>query len=50
MTSTPDRQAANLFSGEAEAYQALLARAHRKTGRVPPELIVRHVLSVTHGR
>ena len=32
---------------ESEAYQTLLARAHRRTGGVPPELIVRHVLSVT---
>ena len=32
---------------EAEAYQTLLARAHRKTGTVAPELVVRHVLSVT---
>jgi hypothetical protein len=32
---------------EAEAYQTLLARAHRKTGAVAPELVVRHVLSVT---
>ncbi len=49
MTSTRDQQAADLFSGEAEAYQTLLARAHRKTGRVPAELVVRHVLSVTRG-
>jgi superfamily II DNA or RNA helicase len=34
---------------EGEAYQTLLARAHRRTGGVPPERIVRHVLSVTHG-
>ncbi|MQA31573.1 MAG: hypothetical protein GEU82_17355 [Luteitalea sp.] len=34
---------------ESETYQTLLARAHRRTGRVPPESIVRHVLSVTHG-
>jgi superfamily II DNA or RNA helicase len=33
----------------SETYQTLLARAHRRTGRVPPESIVRHVLSVTHG-
>jgi hypothetical protein len=32
---------------EAEAYETLLARAHRKTGTVAPELVVRHVLSVT---
>ena len=30
-----------------EAYQVLLGRAHRKTGAVPPELLVRHVLAVT---
>jgi hypothetical protein len=30
-----------------EAYQTLLSRAHRKTGAVPPELLVRHVLTVT---
>jgi len=34
---------------ESEAYQTLLARAHRRTGGVPPERLVRHVLSVTHG-
>src|SRR2546428_9155920 len=34
---------------EVEAYQALLARAHRKTGAVPPELVVRHILAVTTG-
>ncbi|MEO7272784.1 MAG: SNF2-related protein, partial [Vicinamibacterales bacterium] len=33
----------------SEAYQALLARAHRGTGAIPPERIVRHVLSVTRG-
>ena len=32
---------------ELEAYQTLLARAHRKTGAVPPELLVRHILAVT---
>jgi hypothetical protein len=32
-----------------EAYQTLLARAHRRTGRVPSESLVRHVLSVTQG-
>jgi superfamily II DNA or RNA helicase len=35
------------FPAETEAYQALLARAHRKTGAVPPELLVRHILAVT---
>jgi hypothetical protein len=34
---------------ETEAYQTLLARAQRRTGRVPPELMARHVLSVTRG-
>jgi len=34
---------------ESETYQTLLARAHRRTGGVPPASIVRHVLAVTHG-
>src|SRR3989304_921676 len=34
---------------DSETYQTLLARAHRRTGGVSPERIVRHVLSVTHG-
>jgi hypothetical protein len=34
---------------ESETYQALIARAHRRTGGVPHESIVRHVLSVTRG-
>ena len=34
---------------EGEAYQTLLARAGRRTGGVPAERIVRHVLSVTQG-
>jgi superfamily II DNA or RNA helicase len=34
---------------ESETYQALLARAHRRTGMVPPESVVGHVLSVTRG-
>src|SRR6186713_1649442 len=34
---------------DGEAYQALLSRARRKTGGVPAEAIVRHVLSVTQG-
>src|ERR1035438_1633915 len=29
---------------ESEAYQELLSRIGRKTGKIPPELIVRHVL------
>jgi len=39
----------SVVTAEAEVYQTLLARAHRKTGAIPPELIVRHVLSVTAG-
>jgi superfamily II DNA or RNA helicase len=34
---------------ESETYQTLLARARRRTGGVPTECIVRHVLSVTSG-
>jgi hypothetical protein len=34
---------------ESETCQALLARAKGRTGRVPAERIVRHVLSVTRG-
>jgi hypothetical protein len=34
---------------ESERRQTLLARVHRRTGRLAPERIVRHVLSVTHG-
>src|SRR3990167_4412553 len=34
---------------ESEAYQMLVAQAHRKTGAIPPELVVRHVLAVTAG-
>lgn len=41
--------AAATFELETEAYQTLLARAQRRTGRVPPELIARHILSVTRG-
>ncbi|MBI3854724.1 MAG: DEAD/DEAH box helicase [Planctomycetes bacterium] len=32
---------------DQEAYQVLLSRAHRKTGSIPAELLVRHVLSTT---
>jgi len=50
MESMPDHPPTTAaFPAEAEAYQTLLARAHRKTGRVPPDLIVRHVLSATRG-
>src|SRR5437867_8063577 len=41
--------AAATFETETEAYQTLLARAQRRTGRVPPELIARHILSMTRG-
>jgi hypothetical protein len=34
---------------ESETYQTLLARAQRRTGAVPSESIVRHVLSITQG-
>src|SRR5688572_25448963 len=34
---------------ESETYQTLLARAHRRTGNVPPDRIVRLVLSATQG-
>jgi hypothetical protein len=42
-------QSAAMAITETETYQTMLARAHRRTGGVPPEGIVRHVLSVTHG-
>jgi SNF2-related domain/Helicase conserved C-terminal domain len=42
-------QPAGINPTESEAYQTLLARAQRKTGGVPAERIVRHVLSVTQG-
>jgi hypothetical protein len=32
---------------DSEAYATLLARADRRTGALPPEMVVRHVLSVT---
>jgi hypothetical protein len=34
---------------ESESYQTLLARAHRRTGIVPPDRIVRRVLLVARG-
>ena len=34
---------------EREAYETLLARAHRRTGRLPPDRVVRHVFAVTRG-
>jgi hypothetical protein len=42
-------QSEAIANTESEAYQTLLTRAHRRTGGVPPERIVRHALSVTHG-
>jgi hypothetical protein len=44
-SSQPDPSAVT----ETETYQTLLTRAQRRTGSVPAESIVRHVLSVTHG-
>jgi hypothetical protein len=41
--------AAPTFEAETEAFKTLLARAQRRTGHVPPEAIVHHVLSVTAG-
>ena len=35
--------------GQTEAYETLFARARRKTGHIPADLIARHVLSVTRG-
>jgi hypothetical protein len=34
---------------DSEIYRTLLARAHRRTGSMPSERIVRHVLSVSRG-
>jgi len=34
-------------TAESEAFQALLLLAERRTGRIPPDRLVRHVLSVT---
>ena len=34
---------------ETETYQALMLLADRKTGRIPSDLLVRHVISVTSG-
>ncbi|MPZ19640.1 MAG: hypothetical protein GEV06_17225 [Luteitalea sp.] len=36
-----------IASTQSEAYATLLARAHRRTGALPSEMIVRHILSVT---
>lgn len=45
----PSAQSEPLADTESETYQTLLARAHRRTGGVPSEHLVRHVLSVTRG-
>jgi hypothetical protein len=45
MESTIEPSATS-YAGD-ETYQILLARARRKTGAVPPELLVRHILAVT---
>src|SRR2546425_3013331 len=34
-------------TAESEAFHALLLLAERRTGRIPPDRLVRHVLSVT---
>ncbi len=34
---------------ETEAWRTLLDRAHKKTGSIPGEVLVRHVLSITRG-
>src|SRR5882672_1454538 len=36
-------------TADSETFQTLLTRAHRRTGAVPPERLVRHVLFVTQG-
>lgn len=45
----PSAQSEPIAITGSETYQTLLTRAHRRTGSVPPERIVRHVLSVTQG-
>src|SRR5258708_13827537 len=42
-------QADAIAIADSETYQTLLARAHRRTGAVPTERLVRHVLSITQG-
>ncbi|HVR73701.1 MAG TPA: SWIM zinc finger family protein, partial [Planctomycetota bacterium] len=34
---------------ETEAYSVLLSRAERKTGTIPSQILVRHILSITRG-
>ena len=46
---SPSSQLEAIAITETEAYQTLLALARRRTGGVPAERIVRHVLSVTQG-
>jgi hypothetical protein len=48
-SSRPGAEPQAIAISESETYQTLIARAHRRTGGVPPERIVRHVLSVTRG-
>ena len=31
---------------ETEAYETLLGRVSRRTGKIPPEVLVRHVLAI----
>jgi superfamily II DNA or RNA helicase len=45
----PSAQSDPVAITESETYQTLLARAQRRTGGVPSEQIVRHVLLVTEG-
>jgi hypothetical protein len=46
---SPPTQPQAIADSDSETFQTLLARAQRRTGGVPPEHIVRHVLSVTQG-
>jgi superfamily II DNA or RNA helicase len=46
-SSPPQPLAIAPHDPETEAYQTLLARAHRRTGNLPPEMVVRHVQAVT---
>jgi hypothetical protein len=48
-TRSSQSDAIAITNTESETYQALLVRAHRRTGGVSPESIVRHVLSATQG-
>jgi hypothetical protein len=48
-SGSPQSQPEALAITQSEAYQTLLARARRRTGGLPAERIVRHVLSITQG-